>query len=181
MNVNASNLTRMLPSNLPNASDIAFTGDDSTFFPTHVLSSLSEAPPAAPSAPIVVHMLSSQLTESTAIAVAVILMVSILILVSVTAVLVFLIKRLTAVLTLMRSETSSEVRAGLLNEPEPAPDAFGGTSQNSDSRVIAAVRGNLNSKLTRSSRREKPKRSNKDIENNTCGLDEIDEEDDHRL
>ncbi len=181
VNVNASESLQLLSSGVPLPSPSA---------PPPA----PDAPPPAPGAPptpVVLHALSLEVSEATATGVAIVLLGCVLALVTVTIVLVLLIKRLTLVLALMRRETSSEVRAGLLNnESEPAPDAFatvigsnGGprAAPSQNSAADANARGGSGTKLARPSRREKSSKAKTDAENTGCGLEEIDEEDDHRL
>ena len=189
VNVNASDLVQLLSPSAP------LLPSPSAPSPAPDAPPAPPPAPGAPPTPVVLHALSLEVSEATATGVAVVLLGCTLALVSVTIVLVLLIKRLTLVLALMRRETSSEVRAGLLNtESEPAPDAFAtvigsnglrvAPSQNSAANANntnAAARGSSGTKLARPSRREKSSKSKTDIENTGCGLEEIDEEDDHRL
>lgn len=88
-------------------------------------------------------------------------------LVTVAIVLIFTVKRLQLMIGVMRTETRTEgVRAGLLEESVAAADA----AKNGGGGKSSGGGGGTKSRKPRT-----------DVNNTSCGLDGIDEEEDHRL
>ena len=92
---------------------------------------------------------------------------------SVTIVLIFTVKRLQLLIGVMRTETRTEgVRAGLL-EADAAPEEGRATAIGGDQKNGGGARAPPKNKSAR--------KKFTDTDNTSCGIAEVDEEEDHRL